>query len=156
VGLVTNQTGITRDGRSTIDVLARAPGVKLVALFGPEHGIRGQVQAGRTVRSSRDARTGLPVYSLYGAAKRALGAHAARFECSGVRYTGHRLSLLTLISPPWVRAMQACAENGIELIVLDRPNLLGGNRIEGNIRESGLRSFVGAYPYSVQSWADHW
>jgi uncharacterized protein YbbC (DUF1343 family) len=58
VGLVTNQTGLTRDGRSTIDVLAQAPGVKLVALFGPEHGIRGQVQAGRTVRSSRDARTG--------------------------------------------------------------------------------------------------
>lgn len=145
VGLVTNQTGITRDGRSTIDVLARAPGVKLVALFGPEHGIRGQVQAGRTVRSSRDARTGLPVYSLYGAAKRPTphmlrGLTALVFDMQDIGSRSY-----TYISTLGA-CMEACAQQGIELIVLDRPNLLGGNRIEGNIRESTFRSFVGAYP----------
>jgi uncharacterized protein YbbC (DUF1343 family) len=145
VGLVTNQTGSARDGRSTIDVLARAAGVKLVALFGPEHGIRGQVQAGRTVRSSRDARTGLPVYSLYGAAKRPSahmlrGLNALVFDMQDIGSRSY-----TYISTLG-GCMQACAQYGVELIVLDRPNLLGGNRIEGNIRESGFRSFVGAYP----------
>src|SRR5512141_2111225 len=66
VGLVTNPTGVTGDLRSTIDVLAAAPGVKLVAIFGPEHGARGDATAGETVENARDARTGLPVYSLYG------------------------------------------------------------------------------------------
>jgi uncharacterized protein YbbC (DUF1343 family) len=145
IGLVTNQTGITRDGRSTIDVLARASGVKLVALFGPEHGVRGNVQAGRSVRNSRDARTGLPVYSLYGGTKRPSaqmlrGLQALVFDVQDIGSRSY-----TYISTLGA-CMAACAAHGVPLVVLDRPNLVGGNRIEGNIRENAMRSFVGAFP----------
>ena len=145
IGLVTNQTGIARDGRSTVDVLARAPGVKLAALFGPEHGVRGDVQAGRSVGNRRDARTGLPVYSLYGrttrpSASMLRGLQVLVFDMQDIGSRSY-----TYISTLG-ECMAACAQYGVSLVVLDRPNLVGGNRIEGNIRESALKSFVGAYP----------
>ena len=145
VGLVTNQTGITREGRSTIDVLAKAPGVKLTALFGPEHGVRGDVPAGRRVRSRRDARTGLPVHSLYGSTRRPTkamlrGLNVLVFDMQDIGSRSY-----TYISTLGA-CMAACAQYKVALIVLDRPNLLGGNRIEGNVVESGMRSFVGAFP----------
>src|SRR5688572_26955059 len=70
VGLITNPSGVNRNGRSTIDLLGRAPGVKLVALFGPEHGISGNIRAGENIRDKTDQRTSLPVHSLYGATRK--------------------------------------------------------------------------------------
>src|SRR5712691_13560558 len=70
VGLITNPSGVNRNGESTIDLLRRAPGVRLVALFGPEHGVYGDVKAGENIRDKSDQRTGLPVHSLYGATRK--------------------------------------------------------------------------------------
>ncbi len=131
VGLVTNQTGITREGVSTIDVLHRAPGVQLRALFGPEHGIRGTVVAGQSVRSGRDSQTGLPVYSLYGARKgpsavmlRGLDVLVFDMQDIGSRSYTYIATL--------GEVMKSCARYRKPLVVLDRPNPIGGNRIEGN------------------------
>lgn len=145
IGLVTNQTGIARDGRSTIDVLAAAPGVRLIALFGPEHGVRGVALAGAKVRSGRDARTGLPVYSLYGSTRkptRAMlrGIDTLVFDIQDIGSRSYTY-IATL-----GKCMEACAQTGISFVVLDRPNPIGGNRIEGNITESRFRSFVSPYP----------
>jgi uncharacterized protein YbbC (DUF1343 family) len=131
VGLVTNQTGITRDGTSTIDVLFRAPGVQLRALFGPEHGIRGTVVAGKTVRGGRDTRTGLPIYSLYGSSKSPSasmlrGLDVLLFDMQDIGSRSYTY-IATL-----GEVMKACARYKKPLIVLDRPNPLGGHRIEGN------------------------
>ena len=148
IGLLTNPSGVNRNLESTIDVLRAAPGVKLVALFGPEHGIYGDVSAGDKVESRIDARTGLPVHSLYGATfkptpKMLDGLDAMVYD---LQDTGCRS--YTFISSMGV-AMEACAEAGVEFIVLDRPNPLGGERIEGPLVEDGFRSFVGRWnvPY---------
>jgi uncharacterized protein YbbC (DUF1343 family) len=148
VGLITNPSGINRNLESTIDVLRNAPGVKLVALFGPEHGIYGDVPAGDKIESRTDARTGLPVHSLYGATRKPTpemlkGLDALVYD---LQDTGCRS--YTYISTMGV-AMEACAEAGIEFIVLDRPNPLGGNRIEGPGLEEKCRSFVSQWevPY---------
>ena len=148
VGLVTNPTGVDRNLNSTVDILFNAPGVKLVALFGPEHGVRGDIQAGGYVAQATDAKTGLPIYSLYGStrkptAKMLQGLDAVVYDIqdNGCRsYTF--ISTLGLV-------MQACAELGIEVIVLDRPNPLGGRKVEGSFVESGYFSFVSMYeiPY---------
>ena len=148
VGLVTNPTGVDRNLNSTVDILFNAPGVKLVALFGPEHGVRGDIQAGGYVAQATDSKTGLPIYSLYGStrkptAKMLQGLDAVVYDIqdNGCRsYTF--ISTLGLV-------MQACAELGIEVIVLDRPNPLGGRKVEGSFVESGYFSFVSMYeiPY---------
>ncbi|MDQ3814131.1 MAG: DUF1343 domain-containing protein [Armatimonadota bacterium] len=145
IGLVTNQTGIARDGRATIDVLAHAPGVKLVALFAPEHGVRGNVAAGQRVASGRDKRTGLPVYSLYGGTRRPSsrmlrGVQALVFDLQDIGSRSY-----TYIATMG-QCMEACAAQRIPFVVLDRPNPLGGDRVEGNILETRFRSFVGPYP----------
>lgn len=145
VGLVTNQTGVTRDRRATIDVLNKAPGVKLVALFTPEHGLRGQVAAGKKVSSGRDAVTGLPVYSLYGASQR-----PSRKHLRGIQVLVFDLQDIGSRSYTYIatlgECMRACAEQGIPMVVLDRPNLLGDHRLEGNEPEDRYRSFVCPYP----------
>lgn len=148
VGLVTNPTGVDRSLNSTVDILYNAPNVSLVALFGPEHGVRGDIQAGGYVAQSTDKKTGLPIYSLYGStrkptAKMLQGLDAVVYDIqdNGCRsYTF--ISTLGLV-------MQACAEAGIEVIVLDRPNPLGGRKVEGSFVESGYFSFVSMYeiPY---------
>lgn len=145
IGLITHRAGVTFEGKSAIDVLANAPEVKLVALFAPEHGIRGATAAGEKVSDTRDTATGLPIYSLYGSTRkptarmlRGVDALVFNLQDVGVRsYT--YLSTLGL-------CMEAAAENGLEFIVLDRPNPLGGNKIEGNLPSSAFRSFVGRYP----------
>lgn len=147
VGLLTNPTGVNREGRSTIDVLRSAPGVKLVALFAPEHGLRGEYAAGKEFSNATDSRTGLPVYSLYGPGPvrkptrtmlRGLDALVYDVQDLGVRsYT--YISTLGL-------AMEACGEAGVEFVVLDRPNPLGGKRVEGPMLNSRFRSFVGYWP----------
>jgi uncharacterized protein YbbC (DUF1343 family) len=149
IGLVTNPTGITSGMRTAIDVLSRAPDVKLVALFGPEHGVRGDAAAGAAVANARDAATGLPVYSLYGKTTRPTagmlrGIDALVFDMQDIGSRSY--TYVTTMG----RCMEACAANNVTFIVLDRPNPLGGERIEGNITESGFRSTVGAYPIAYR------
>jgi uncharacterized protein YbbC (DUF1343 family) len=148
VGLLTNPSGVNRQLVSTIDVLRAAPGVKLVALFGPEHGVYGAVGAGDTVADTTDARTGLPAYSLYGKTFRPtpemlVGLDAMVYD---LQDTGCRS--YTFVSSMGV-AIEACAEAGVEFVVLDRPNPLGGQRIEGPMLDAKFRSHVGYWnvPY---------
>ena len=148
VGLVTNPSGVDRYLRSTIDILYNAPGVELVALYGPEHGVRGDVYAGGKVADTRDEATGLPVYSLYGATRRPTpemleGIDVMVYDIQDVGARSYTfISTLGLV-------MEACAPKGIEVIVLDRPNPLGGNKIEGCYVEQPFNSFVSQYriPY---------
>lgn len=148
VGLITNPSGVTRELVSTIQLLREAPGVELKALFGPEHGIYGDVPAGDKVESRTDQRTGLPVHSLYGATRRPTPAMLEGLDALvyDLQDTGCRS--YTYISTMG-EAMEACGEAGIEFIVLDRPNPLGGQRVEGPKLEAGFRSFVGRWdvPY---------
>ena len=148
VGLVTNPSGVDRHLNSTIDILYNAPGVRLVALYGPEHGVRGDVYAGGKVADTKDEATGLPVYSLYGSTRKptpemleGLDVMVYDIQDVGVRsYTF--ISTLGLV-------MEACAAKDIEVVVLDRPNPLGGNKIEGCYVEQPFNSFVSQYkiPY---------
>lgn len=148
VGLVTNPSGVDRDLRSTIDILYNAPGVELVALYGPEHGVRGDVYAGGKVSDSRDALTGLPVYSLYGPTRKPTPEMLSGIDVMvyDIQDTGARS--YTFISTMGL-VMEACGELGIEVMVLDRPNPLGGLKVEGSVVEPGFFSFVSQYriPY---------
>ena len=148
VGLVTNPSGVDSQLCSTIDILYNAPGVNLVALYGPEHGVRGDVYAGGHVTDTKDEKTGLPVYSLYGATRKPTKAMLEGIDVMvyDIQDVGARsytfISTLGLV-------MEACGELGIEVIVLDRPNPLGGNKIEGCYVEQPFYSFVSQYriPY---------
>ena len=148
VGLVTNPSGVDSRLKSTIDILFEAPEVNLVALYGPEHGVRGDVYAGEKIDDAVDPKTGLPVYSLYGKTRKPtpemlkdIDVMVYDIQDVGVRsYTF--ISTLGLV-------MEACAPLGIEVVVLDRPNPLGGNKIEGCYVEQPFNSFVSQYkiPY---------
>ncbi|HEY0672300.1 MAG TPA: DUF1343 domain-containing protein [Longimicrobiales bacterium] len=147
IGLITNHTGKTRSGESSIDVLHQDARVQLVALFAPEHGIRGAVEGGVTIETERDSRTGLPIRSLYGATLkptpemlRDIDALVFDIQDIGARYYTY----------PWtmVLAMQAAAENGKRFVVLDRPNPIGGELVQGNINDT--TSFVGLYPVPMR------
>lgn len=148
VGLVTNPSGVDAHLRSTIDILFNAPEVELVALYGPEHGVRGDVYAGGHVTDAVDATTGLPVYSLYGPTRKPApemleGIDVIVYDIQDVGVRSYTyISTLGLV-------MEACGEKGIEVMVLDRPNPLGGNKIEGCVVEPGFFSFVSQYriPY---------
>jgi uncharacterized protein YbbC (DUF1343 family) len=134
--------------RSTIDILHEAPGVRLTALYGPEHGVRGDVHAGDHIDGGRDAATGLPVYSLYGATRKPTPEMLADVDVLVYDIQDIGCRSFTYISTMGL-AMEAAAENGKEFIVLDRPNPLGGVKVEGNLTEDDCRSFVSAYaiPY---------
>lgn len=148
VGLLTNPSGVDSRLRSTIDILFNAPGVQLKALFAPEHGVRGDAYAGAYVESSKDPATGLPVYSLYGPNRSPRpemldGLDAVVYDIQDIGSRSYTfISSLGLM-------MRACAEKGIEVVVLDRPNPLGGNKIEGPYVRGGFFSFVSQYkiPY---------
>jgi len=145
VGLITNPTGVNASMESTIDILFRAPGVELVALFGPEHGVRGDHDAGETVYSRNDPLTGLPVYSLYGKTRKPnpdmlKGIDILIYDIQDIGCRSY-----TYISTMGL-AMEAAAEQGIPFMVLDRPNPLGGNKIEGPLAKQEYFSMVGAYP----------
>lgn len=148
VGLVTNPSGVDREFRSTIDILAQAPGVKLVALYAPEHGVRGDVYAGGKVDSGIDESTGLPVYSLFGSTRQPTkemlqGVDVMVYDIQDVGTRSYTfISTLGLV-------MRTCAELGIPVVVLDRPNPLGGLKIEGPLVRDGYHSFVSQYkiPY---------
>ena len=148
VGLVTNPSGVDSRLKSTIDILFEAPEVNLVALFGPEHGVRGDIYAGGSVVDGNDTATGLPVYSLYGRTRKATpemlkGLDIVVYDIQDVGSRSYTfISSLGLL-------MRACAEQGIEVMVLDRPNPLGGRKVEGNYVEPGCYSFVSQFriPY---------
>jgi uncharacterized protein YbbC (DUF1343 family) len=146
VGLITNQTGIDRAGQSTIALLSHAPGVNLVALFSPEHGIAGAADA--AVASSIDPTTGLQIYSLYGDTKRPtdamlIGVDALVYDLqdAGVRF----YTYITTMG----YAMEAAAQHHIAFYVLDRPDPLGGERVEGPMLDPDRLSFTGYFPMPV-------
>ena len=145
VGLITNPTGVDNDLKSTIDILHDAPNVELVALFAPEHGVRGDVHAGDEFENTVDPATGVQVYSIYGKTKKPTpemlkGIDALVYDIQDI---GCRS--FTFVSTLGM-ALEACAENDIEMVVLDRPNPIGGNRVEGNLVEDGFYSFVSQFP----------
>lgn len=148
VGLITNPTGVDKNLKSTIDILHEAPGVKLVALYGPEHGVRGDVHAGDHVSNSTDPSTGVKVFSLYGKTRKPTKEMLKDVDVLIYDIQDIGCRSFTFISTMGV-AMEAAAENNIEFMVLDRPNPLGGNKVEGNLVEPKYVSFVSqfAIPY---------
>ncbi len=145
VGLITNPTGVDSRLKSTADILFEAPEVELVALFGPEHGIRGDFAAGEKVGTMFDEVTGLPLFSLYGSTRKPTPEMLERIDVLvyDIQDIGSRS--YTYISTMGL-AMEAAAENGIEFMVLDRPNPLGGNKFEGPLVEDDYISFVSQFP----------
>lgn len=145
VGLITNPTGVNSTLQPTIDILYSAPEVQLVALFAPEHGIRGDVKAGDAVASSVDKSTGLPIYSLYGSTKKPTSSMLKDIDVLVYDIQDNGCRSYTFISTLGL-AMEAAAENGVEFVVLDRPNPLGGDRVEGPVRADDCQSFISQYP----------
>lgn len=137
VGLITNHTGKTRDGRSTIDLLHEHPQVRLVALFAPEHGIRGTAEGGIRIASSRDERTGLPIHSLYGSTQRPTagmlrGIDALLFDMQDVGARPYTYVWTMAM------AMEEAARADVAFVVLDRPNPITG-RVEGPLMDMAVR-----------------
>ncbi|MDQ3388046.1 MAG: DUF1343 domain-containing protein [Gemmatimonadota bacterium] len=149
IGLITNQTGVDRAGTSTIDRLVASSQLRLVALFGPEHGLRGTAAPGEKVASGTDARTGLPIHSLYGETRSPTpqtlrGIDALVFDIQDIGARPYTYVYTMALS------MQAAAEAEIPFIVLDRPNPIGGTIVEGNLLEPDFATFVGMYPIPVR------
>ena len=142
VGLITNQTGGDSQGRRTIDVLAHADGVKLVALFGPEHGIEGKLDA--TVGNATDAATGVPIYSLYGDTKRPTDQMLEGIDALVFDIQGAGVRFYTFITTMGY-CMEAASKHGIAFFVLDRPDPLGGEKIQGPMLDPERISFVGYF-----------
>jgi len=149
VGLITNPTGVDQKLNSIVDLLYNNPNVKLTALYGPEHGVRGSEQAGSYVEKYTDEKTGLPVYSLYGQTKKPTpdmlkNVDVLLFDIqdAGARFYTYIYTMAL--------AMEAAKENNIPFIVLDRPNPIGGTKVEGPVLEDKYSSFVGEYPIPVR------
>ena len=148
VGLITNPTGVDSNLKSTVDILFEAEEVNLVALYGPEHGVRGDVVAGEKVNDQIDAKTGLKVYSLYGktrkpTAEMLAGVNVLVYDIQDIGCRSYTfISTMGLV-------MEAAVENSIEVVVLDRPNPLGGIKVEGSGVSEGYFSFVSQFdiPY---------
>ncbi|MDZ7372222.1 MAG: DUF1343 domain-containing protein [candidate division KSB1 bacterium] len=145
IGLITNPTGVDHRLVSTIDLLFAQPQLRLTALFGPEHGVRGNRPAGAAIDSYVDEKTGLPVFSLYGKTKKPTpdmlrNVDVLLFDIQDVGVRPYTY-IYTM-----AYAMQAAAEAGIPFIVLDRPNPLGGLRVEGPVLQPEFSSFIGLYP----------
>ncbi len=147
IGLITNHSGLDSKGRRTIDLLRKAPGVRLAAIFSPEHGLFGKVD--ERVPSTTDPGTGLPVYSLYGETLRptdamlqGLDALVFDIQDAGVRF----YTFITTLG----YAMEAAAKKGIQFFVLDRPNPITGESVEGPMLDADLLSFVAYFPLPVR------
>lgn len=145
VGLITNATGLSSSLKPTIDILFEAENVELIALYGPEHGARGEIAAGDKVDDYVDPVTQVPVYSLYGNTRKPTKEMLKDVDVLIYDIQDIGVRSYTYISTMGL-AMEAAAENDIDFVVLDRPNPLGGNKIEGNIAEEGYFSFVSQYP----------
>ncbi len=149
VGLITNPSGRDRTGRSTIDLLYHAPGVKLVALFGPEHGLRGTAEAGAKVASSVDSATGIPIYSLYGDIRVPTPEMLDKIDVLvyDIQDVGARVYTFQ-----WTMVLSAvaAAKVGKPFVVLDRPDPIRGDRFGGGVLDTAQRSFVGQYPVALR------
>ena len=148
VGLTTNPTGVDSHLKSTIDILWEAENVNLVALYGPEHGVRGNVHAGDVVDNEVDKKTGLKMYSLYGKTKKPTKEMMDEIDVMVYDIQDNGCRSYTYISTMGM-LMEACIEHNKELVILDRPNPLGGKKIEGCLVEDGYISFVSQFkiPY---------
>jgi len=148
VGVITNQTGVTSRLESIVDAIKRNPRICIKAVYAPEHGLRGDRSAGAYVASYTDERTGLPVYSLYGATRRPNGAMLAGVDVLlfDIQDVGDRA--YTYIST-MAYAMQAAHEFHKEIWILDRPNPIGG-MVEGPVLEPHFESFIGLYPIAMR------
>lgn len=148
IGLITNPTGVDQNLKSTIDILFESKECKLTALYGPEHGVRGDFSAGKEIDFYTDSKTKLPVYSIYGKTRKPTPEMLKNIDILvyDIQDIGSRS--YTFISTLGL-AMEAAAENNIPFVVLDRPNPLGGVKVEGNLVEDGFTSFVSQYkiPY---------
>ncbi len=149
VGLITNQTGVDSKGRSTADLLNQAPGVKLIALFSPEHGIRGKAEHGHLIGDTIDPKTHLPVYSLYGSVQKptlpmlnAIDVLVFDMQDVGARF----YTYLTTMG----MALEAAAKRGIGFMVLDRPNPVGGDVVEGQVLDPRIRHFTAYFGVPVR------
>lgn len=145
VGLITNPTGIDSKMNSIVDLLHDDSDIELTALFGPEHGVRGDAQAGEYVESYIDEKTGLPVYSLYGQTRKPTPEMLENVEVLvfdiqdvGTRYYTYIYTM--------AYSMEAAKEKNIPIVVLDRPNPLGGLSVDGPVLEPEFSSFIGMYP----------
>ena len=145
VGLITNHTSVNAEGRNAVDVLYNAPGVRLAAIFSPEHGFRGTEEGGAYIENSSDPVTGVPVYSLYGKNKQRPSPESLKdldvlvfdIQDIGARF----YTYLTTMG----YAMEEAAKAGLPFMVLDRPNPIGG-RIEGPVLEPGISFFTAYFP----------
>jgi len=142
VGLLTHPAGVNRWGKSTIDVLRGAKNVRLTALFGPEHGIYGNEKADVPVLDKIDKRTGLPVFSLYGKYRKPTPEMLKKIDVMVVDLQDIGSRSYTYVSC-MLRTMEACFENGKTVVVLDRPNPLGGQKVDGPILDLQYKSYVG-------------
>ncbi|MDA1478103.1 exo-beta-N-acetylmuramidase NamZ family protein [Bacillus changyiensis] len=145
IGLITNPTGVDSHLTSSIDLLHQDPDIKLAALFGPEHGVRGDTQAGDQVDSYIDEKTGLPVYSLYGKTKKPTAEMLQHIDVLlfDIQDVGTRFYTYIYTM---AYAMEAAKENNIPFVVLDRPNPQSGKKVEGPVLDPNYSSFVGRYP----------
>lgn len=146
-GLVTNHTGLTRDGRATIDALHGAPDVSLQALFGPEHGLRGEVD--EHVADGRDEKTGLPIWSLFGARTRPTPAQLAGLDTLVFDIQDIGCRFYTYLSTLG-HVLEAASGAGLRVVVLDRPNPIGGLAAEGPLADADALSFVAYHPIPVR------
>ncbi|HLO02795.1 MAG TPA: DUF1343 domain-containing protein [Symbiobacteriaceae bacterium] len=153
IGLITNPTGLDATLRPTLDLLLEA-GLTVTALFGPEHGIRGDAPAGAHIASGVDPLTGIPVYSLYGPTRKptpemldAVDVLLFEIQDAGARFYTYTWTLAL--------CMEAAAELGKRLVVLDRPNPIGGEAVEGGLLQPGLETFVGLRPIPVRHGMTH-
>lgn len=145
VGLITNATGVDKNLKSTVDLFNESDNVELVALYGPEHGVRGDISAGDKFDTYIDERTGIEVFSLYGKTRKPTKEMLENVDVLVYDIQDIGVRSYTFISTLGL-AMEAAHENGIEIMVLDRPNPLGGLKIEGNVVEDGFYSFISQYP----------
>ncbi|MCB0259683.1 MAG: DUF1343 domain-containing protein, partial [Calditrichaeota bacterium] len=145
VGLITNPSGVDRYLNSTADEFFKHPDIDLTALFGPEHGIRGAIYAGEKISDEVDPHTKLPVFSLYGKHRKPTAEMLQNLDVLVVDIQDIGIRAYTFIYT-MAKVMEAAAEFDKEVIVLDRPNPLGGIAIEGNLVQEGFFSFVGMYP----------
>jgi uncharacterized protein YbbC (DUF1343 family) len=149
LGLITNHTGVDSAGRSGVDLLHASGAVELVALFGPEHGIRGTAAPGVKISSGTDERTGLPVYSLYGPTRKPTAemlkdVDVLAFDIQDVGARPYTYVYTMALG------MQAARDKGIPFVVLDRPNPIGGEAVEGNLLDPKFATFVGMYPIPMR------
>lgn len=145
VGLITNQTGLNQHGIQNVDLFLASPHVNLKAVFSPEHGFEGKVKAGEKIMSERESNSGIRFYSLYGKTRKPTPKMLRDIDVLVFDIQDIGLRSYTYMSTMGL-AMEAAGEQGIDFIVLDRPNPLGGQKIDGNILDQRFSSFIGMYP----------